>query len=151
MFYDTLTHRTMESLIRTARSHRALCDRETADIGIHRSQNRMLSFLSRFGAMSQNALASRMQITPAVVTVTVQKLIEGGYVERIENPSDHRAYLISITTKGQEVVDHTGAIFDMVDQGVFEGFTDEDKNLLLSLLQRMLDNMKNMGIGEEKV
>ena len=150
MIDQTLTYRTMEAMIRTARLHRALCDRETAVIGIHRSQNRMLACLSRFGALSQNALALKMQITPAVVTVTVQKLLDAGYVERLENPADHRAYLISITPEGQEVVDKTGVILDTVDQGVLEGFTDEDKNTLMALCQRMLDNMEHMGMKEEK-
>ena len=148
MFGDTLIHRTMEGFIRADRLHRALCDRETAEVGVHRSQNRMLSYLSMYGDMSQKELAERMHITPAVVTVMVQKLLEAGYVRRMEHPLDRRAYLISITEEGQKVVDHTCAILDGVDKATFEGFTPEELEQLLTYCRRMIENMERHGAQE---
>ena len=144
MFSDTLTHRTMDGLIRANRIHHALCDRETAEVGVHRSQNRMLAHLYHAGAMSQKKLADRMHITPAVVTVTVQKLLEGGYVVREADQDDRRACLICITDKGREVVEHTHHILDHVDGIAFDGFTEEEMETLLSLCTRMIHNMENL-------
>lgn len=149
MFSDSLTHRTMEGIIRANRIHHAMCDRETAEVGVHRSQNRMLAYLFREGAMSQKKIADLMHITPAVVTVTVQKLLEDGYVERLENKDDRRACLICITDKGREVVERTHHILDRVDSVAFDGFSEEEMETLLSLCNRMIHNMEYAEPEEE--
>jgi DNA-binding MarR family transcriptional regulator len=49
-------------------------------------------------------LAERLQIKPHTAVELVNRLVEGGYVERRQGASDRREVLIKLTPKGQSVL-----------------------------------------------
>lgn len=146
---ELLLRQTMESMIHTDHRHRALCDRELASVGLHRSQNRMLAYLSQHGgAVSQRQIADDMQITPAVVTVTLKKLMQDGYVIRRPAAHDGRSYEIAISESGQAIVNRSRAILYTVDARMFRGFTEAELKQMTEFYGRMLDNLRSAEKGE---
>ncbi len=144
-------HDIMGHMIRTDRFHRATCDRELASLALHRSQMRMLMNLARnAGAMSQRALADDMHISAAVVTVTLNKLEKEGYVTRTPSFADRRTFTVSLTEKGQQMVDEARGRLNYVDGIMLQDFTEEEKRQLVGFYTRMLSNLASLGEVTEK-
>ena len=128
--------------------HRRVIERWATDAGMHRSQHRMLMHLSKCETTpSQKDLAKHFDISPAAVTVTLQKLESDGYIERTK-PSeggDCRLNEIKITDLGREACSQSRKYFHYVDRETFSDFSDEDLHAFIGLLERMQDNLKNIG------
>lgn len=66
---DTKLSRAVDMMIRTDRMHKSMIDSRVKEIGIHRTQHRILMHLARCDKLpSQKELAERLDITPAAVT-----------------------------------------------------------------------------------
>ena len=135
-------NRAVEMMIRTDHMHRALIDSCAREIGIHRTQHRILMNLARDGMLpSQKELAERLDITPAAVTGALKKLERDGYVERTLG-HDNRYNELTITDKGRELVKLTHTLFNEADTAMFEGFTDEELSTYIFCLEKLQDNIK---------
>ena len=49
-------------------------------------------------------VSERFDITPAAASQLVDKLVQGGLIQRVEDPHDRRAKLLNLTDKGRELV-----------------------------------------------
>ena len=137
---------TVDRMIEADRLHRAVCDRELSEIGLHRAQHRMLMHLYFCGdAASQRELARALAITPAVVTVTLRKLESAGYVRRTAAPEDNRQLGVELTDAGRAVVQRTKRILDHVDMAMFEGFTDDELCTARIFYVRIKENLGKIG------
>ena len=104
------------------------------------AQERMLDVISRFdGGVRQKELTEELKIRPSSVSETISKLEHDGYVKRKVDPDDKRATLITLTEVGQaraaELADERGAKLSKV----FEPLTDEEKEQLILLLEKLSD------------
>lgn len=121
----------------------------TLDEEIYRSQHRLLMHLGRNPNCSQNELASKLEISPAAVTVSLNKLEKGGYIAREMNSDDHRSNRVSITDRGNQVISRSIQLFDEVERGMFEGFEPEEMEQFYEFLQRIYHNLSRMQEGME--
>lgn len=132
----------INKLIKINRGHKYLIDSQVAEIGIHRTQHRMLMYLAREGKLpSQKTLAEYFEITPAAISGALQKLQEDGYVVKSLG-SDNRFNEITITEKGKEVVERTKKAFAAVDDALFAGFSEEELGEFTAYLERIVCNLK---------
>lgn len=139
---DTRLSRAVEMMIKVNKLHRAMIDIQTKEIGIHRTQHRMLIHLDKDGMLpSQRELAAKLDITPAAVTVALKKLENDGYIERTLG-QDTRYNEIKITEKGRELLDRTHELFLRVDSAMLEGFSDEELDSYIAYLERMQKNIQ---------
>ena len=139
---DTRLSRAVEMMIKVNKLHRAMIDMQTKEIGIHRTQHRILIHLDKDGALpSQKELAAKLDITPAAVTVALKKLENDGYIERTLG-QDTRYNEIKITEKGRELLDRTHELFLRVDSAMLEGFSNEELDAYIACLERMQKNIQ---------
>ena len=139
----------MRKMIKIQKKHKSLIESKTSCFGLHTSHHRALMYLSRKGSLlSQKELAQHLEITPAAVTGILQKLELDGYIER-NLGEDNRYNEIKITEEGKNIVDKTRVIFCEIDKSVFESFTEDEMNLLLSFLERISDNMEGEYTNEK--
>lgn len=64
----------------------------------------ILSYLETTGEMTMGQLASYMGHTTPATTGLIDRLTETGLVERRNAPEDRRKVLVSITTKGKQIL-----------------------------------------------
>ena len=139
---DTRLSRAVEMMIKVNKLHRAMIDMQAKEIGIHRTQHRMLIHLDKDGMLpSQRELAAKLDITPAAVTVALKKLENDGYIERTLG-QDTRYNEIKITEKGRELLDKTHELFLRVDSAMLEGFSAEELDSYIAYLERMQKNIQ---------
>lgn len=135
-------HETVDRMLEMDRIHRTVCDRELSQIGLYRSQHRMLMHLHFHGGVaSQRELARELNISPAVVNVTLHKLEAEGYIVRLPTETDRRMTGIELTVLGKEIVNQTHSILDRVDAEMLRGFSDEELAMATSFFRRMKENL----------
>ena len=50
-------------------------------------------------------ISERFEVTPAAASQLVDKLVQGGFIIREEDPHDRRAKLLNLTEKGRELIE----------------------------------------------
>ena len=139
---DTKLTQAIDMMIKTDRMHKSLIDSRVKDIGIHRTQHRILMHLAREGTLpSQKELADKLDITPAAVTLALKKIEHDGYIERSLG-KDTRFNEIKITDKGKNMVVLTRSLFSQADMSIFEGFSDSELDTYIACLEKMQMNIK---------
>lgn len=144
--FRTREQQAVRLLMLTDRLHRAAIEAQIEKLGIHRSQHFVLMSLShREGELTQTEIANMLDISPAAVTVTLQKLEKSGLIERKTSGEDARTKIIRLTEEGKKTVKKTHELFLEVDDAMCGGMTGEELDALCAYLSRMSDNLKAEG------
>jgi len=134
--------RAIEMMLKINKMHHEMVESKAKEIGLHRTQHRILMHLSRDGMLpSQKELADRLDITPAAVTIALKKVENAGYVERSLG-HDTRYNELKITEKGRVLVNRTRELFFEADTAMFEGFSDEELETYVSFLEKIQNNIQ---------
>ncbi len=133
----------IDKMINILRVHKNLIDFDVSDIGIHRTQHKILMHLSdKNNLFSQKELAVHLGISPAAVTGALQKLECDGYIKKTSG-IDNRYNEITITELGKNLVERTKIVFNQIDRGLFSGLSDGELSKYIEFLDRILKNAEN--------
>lgn len=91
---DVFMHRSMRGWMTFAKS-----------TGLSMPQFSILMQLHHRGPCGMSEISERFDITAAAASQLTEKLVQGGYIERAEDPNDRRAKSIQLTPKGKELVE----------------------------------------------
>ena len=72
--------------------------------GLSMPQFSILMQLHHRGPCGMSGISEGYDITPAATSQLVDKLVQSGLVQRVEDPNDRRAKLLSLTEKGRDFV-----------------------------------------------
>lgn len=100
-------------------------------------------------APTQKELADRLHSAPATIAASLKVLERQGYVERRTDERDSRRNRISITRKGRDALEAGMRAFQTVDDHMYRGFTPEEREQIYRLHRRMLDNLYQIGGGQD--
>ena len=132
----------IDMMIITDRMHRHLIDFQAGKIGIHRTQHRILMHIARNNKLgSQKSIAEHIGVSSAAITGALQKLEQGGYIER-NHGEDGRFNEVAITEKGKKIVEETKQLFLTADTSLFDGFTDKELDIYIENLTKIQENIK---------
>ena len=98
---DVFMHRSMRGWGRFAKS-----------TGLSMPQFSVLMQLHYRGACGMSKVSEGFDITPAAASQLVDKLVQSGLIQRVEDPHDRRAKLLNLTDKGS----------DLIQQGIEERY-----------------------------
>ena len=80
-------------------------------------------------------LAAALHLTPGTVSELVEKLVRKGTLQRVQNPDDRRAVMISVTEKSlTQLSEAMGMINAYVDE-LWKDFSEEEKKQLTTTLE----------------
>jgi len=128
-----------------ARLHGRLYDRRAKRLGLTRAQSRVLAYLTWKGEMNQARLAEWLEITPISLTRLIDRMASYGWIERIANDDDRRAFVIRLTDKSREIFPQMLEVGDTVADDGLRGFTQEERDTLVRLLGRVRYNLIECG------
>jgi DNA-binding MarR family transcriptional regulator len=128
--------------IHQARSHERLL--AAAGVRVDRAGATLLGKLhaSTDGALRVTDLAERLGVDTPTVTRKVQQLERLGLVEREPDPDDRRAFRITCTDEGREVV---GRLLDAKRArlaSLLDGWSATDRRTFAALLSRFTDRLQ---------
>jgi DNA-binding MarR family transcriptional regulator len=85
-------------------------------------------------------LARDIGMDPAAMTRSLDRLERKGLIRRERSTHDRRAVHLHLTDDGRQVAAHVPGVLANVLNGHLQGFTADEWQLMLALLQRMLSN-----------
>ncbi len=136
-------HLTFYKMIQVDRFHRSIFESMNSALGIHRSQHRLLMYISRNKTcLSQKDIAEHFEISPAAVAVSLKKLEDSGHITRECEEKDNRFNRITLTEKGKMIVEKSEDFFTKSDFAMFSDFTEEDYERLTVCLEKMMAGLK---------
>ena len=91
---DVFMHRSMRGWNQFAKS-----------TGLSMPQFSILMQLHYKGACGMSAISERFDVSAAAASQLVDKLVQAGYLERTEDPSDRRAKLLKLSANGAMLVE----------------------------------------------
>ena len=104
------------------------------------SHGAILSELFVHQRLTMSDLSARIDRDRSTVTTLVAKLVEHGFVVRQRAATDGRVTHISLTDKGKGLEASFHEISHRMLERTFKGFSAEEKDLLMQLLNRVADN-----------
>jgi DNA-binding MarR family transcriptional regulator len=113
---------------------RAIYQSKLNALGLRVKEFALLITLATEGRGSQNAIGEMLRVDRTTMTVLVDSLERQGYVERLRNPEDRRAHLLTITAAGREIQDTAlQAIIDAEEEFLVD-LTPSERSTLVELL-----------------
>ena len=103
-----------------------------ADAGI-------LRLLRVAAGLSQQELASKLQIHPSRLVAILDNLQKRGFVERRANPEDRRLYSLYLTKEGGEVLEKIGKVAREHQEALLSALNKEERDELADLLLKIAD------------
>lgn len=131
----------------TARAVRREFDQRAAEVGVTRSQWRVLARLKRQPGLRQVELADFLEVEPITLCRILDRLEEAGLVERQADPSDRRAWRLVLTDKAQPVID---ALREIAASLAGEAFSGVDSSGVEALRRDLLKIRTNLSTIQEK-
>ncbi|WP_232492033.1 MarR family winged helix-turn-helix transcriptional regulator [Novosphingobium kaempferiae] len=128
-------------LAQVARLMRRSFDERAREIGVTRPQWQVLSVLRRHPGIKQAELAEILEVEPITAGRMIDRMQDGGMVERRADPADRRAWRLYLTARGDEMIERLQPLAEETSEAALAGIDDADKAHMMRTLDRMLANL----------
>ncbi len=122
------------------RAHTAYMDRQLSSLGLSNGQGGVISVLGRYGSLTQNELAKFRQVTPATISIMLDRMERDGLVVRFTAKDNSRANNIRLTERGAEIFAKLDSFMSGEPDIVFSGLTEEEKVLAAEIFRKITEN-----------
>lgn len=92
--------------------------------------------------MTLKALERRLHVAQSTAAGIVARLEQKGLVEGLGDAADRRIKVIRITPAGEECCQRADRSMEEAEGRLVSGMTQTERMILVSLLERVVDNMK---------
>lgn len=116
-------------------------DERARSIGVTRPQWLVLTTLNRHEGSNQGSLAELLVMEPITLCRMVDRLQEADLVERRQDPTDRRAWLLFLTPKARELLEDLRPLGVAVMTAALEGIPDDERARLRDSLDRIRQNL----------
>lgn len=99
----------------------------------------ILRLLRLAAGLSQQELASKLQIHPSRLVAILDNLEKQGFVERRANPNDRRLYSLYLTKNGEEILEKIGKVAREHQDALLSALSREERDDLANLLLKIAD------------
>lgn len=122
---------------------------KTEKFDISPYQTRLLFIVQHHQNINQNALAKKLNITKATLSVRLQRLEKLGYISRVQDKNDKRNYILNITEIGELFIEEAIKIMKEKTLMMFEGVSREQIASVNEVIKIMKKNIMKCK-GEEE-
>jgi MarR family 2-MHQ and catechol resistance regulon transcriptional repressor len=117
------------------------------ETGIDDTDFRILEALLNKGPLPVNTIGPKVNLTPGSISVAVDRLLDRGLVSRVESHEDRRIRVVSLTSKGKELI---GPIFRKHVAEIRRVFADasaKEVRSLETILKKIGKRAESLGSG----
>ena len=125
-----------------ARLLRTYADQRARDLGMTRAQWAVLARVERSEGLKQCELADTLDLQPITLTRLIDRLCEGGLIERRPDPEDRRAKRLYLTPAARPVLDGLTRLGQDIMATVLAGIEPAAVEQLLALLLTLKTNLR---------
>ncbi|WP_306191029.1 MULTISPECIES: MarR family winged helix-turn-helix transcriptional regulator [unclassified Streptomyces] len=105
------------------------------ELGLKPKHAGLLAALDTAQAASQQDLARRLGVAPSLIVALADQLQELGALERIRDAQDRRRQVLSLTTKGRQLLSDCAAAAQSVDKELTSELSDAQRVALTHALR----------------
>jgi MarR family transcriptional regulator for hemolysin len=116
-------------------------NRRVRDLGLTRSQWRVLAHLHRSEGVTQTELADILEIEQATLARHLDRLEESGWLERRTCDKDRRANRLFLTDKPRSILDQMLAVSASLQNESMDGLDPTERSRLIDNLQVIKFNL----------
>ncbi|MGE5373529.1 MAG: MarR family winged helix-turn-helix transcriptional regulator [Bacteroidota bacterium] len=108
--------------------------------GDHEFVFRILMMLSKnSGALTMSELGSELDVPMSTATRIVDGLVQGGMVERVNDPNDRRVVRVGLSTNGRKLYETGMAYSKQRIMNLLKDFSPREQAQLVRLMNKLLD------------
>ncbi len=123
-------------------THRYTLQRYFQSCGMFNGSPRILFHLHHQPGMTQKQLADALGVAAPTLSVSIRRFEAEGLVERRCDERDLRRQRLYLTPKGKALDERCAKGRDFLIGAQFDGFSEEDLDMLGGLLDRMTENLQ---------
>lgn len=133
----------MVSLLSASGAHAKACISEFTKLDLSPGQPKVLSRLLVQEGYLQKELAGLCRVEPATMTVLLTSMEKKGLIRKETShvSGGKRAFRVYLTEQGRELALKVDQIIQDVEEQCMKGFSEAEKELMLSLLDRVTANL----------
>jgi MarR family transcriptional regulator for hemolysin len=125
-----------------ARLLKTYADQRARDLGMTRAQWAVLARVERSEGLKQCELADTLDLQPITLTRLIDRLCDGGLIERRSDPNDRRAKRLYLTPAARPVLDGLARLGKDIMTTVLAGIEPAAVELLLAHLLTLKTNLR---------
>ena len=125
-FLDAAIHRSMRERAHFARA-----------TGLSMPQFGILMHLHFHDGCGISDIGEQFDVSAPAASQMVEKLVQGGLVERLEDPDDRRARQLALTSRGRAVIQNGAAERYRWLDGIAEALTPSERDSVVKALQAL--------------
>jgi MarR family transcriptional regulator for hemolysin len=132
------------SVIRLGRRWRNVMDAELSKFGLTGATWRPLFYLGELGdGVHPKDLAEALDMERPSLGQLIDRLEQQGFVQRREDPEDHRFKTLHLTDEGRKICSQTEQLSSQVVGWLMAGITDEDIAVCLRVFCQVAENAQD--------
>ena len=111
----------------------------------------IMAYVLEHPGCTQGEIAGWLYISAASVATSCKRLEQEGLLERRVDPGNRRRNQLFVTEAGAALTREKRAMLDRVNERVFEGIDEGDREVFSRVLDRMMDNLGGRGLNPNQV
>ncbi|QCP50407.1 MarR family transcriptional regulator [Trinickia violacea] len=119
-------------------------DLAKSSLDLTRAQCRALAYLAHHGEVNQARLADLLEVAPISAGRLLDRMEDGGWIERLPNPQDRRERQVRMTAKAHKALESARRVGDEVAVEALNGLSQLEREQLIDLLQRVRANLSRI-------
>lgn len=131
------------SLLSASAAHQKSCWAGFRELDLSPGQPKVLSRLRYQEGYLQKELAALCHVEPATMVVLLSNMEKRGLIRKeVDHVSGgKRAFRIFLTEEGKTLADQVNRVVEEMEEKGFAGFSEDEKDQLISLLGRLTENL----------
>ena len=109
------------------------------DLGITGSQFHLLNKIEKERVTNVKHLAEVLKVKPSAITVMLERLVQHGFVSRVQDEKDRRAVAVTLTEEGVKVLQKARENSRTVLKQYADLLDDTEMQVLTSILHKFAD------------
>ena len=120
------------------------CNKNLQRYNLTQSQMDVLVYLKHHdgSTVTQRDLEAGLRLTNTTITGILNRLEDKNLITRETNLNDRRSKIIKMTDKSKIVLEESYIDLKELESQIIKGFSDEEKEELVVLLNKVLNNLK---------
>jgi DNA-binding MarR family transcriptional regulator len=125
-------------LAKAAQRLAGICEAELSSLGLTTRQAGLLMAIRENDPASQKNIGKLLRIDRTTMVALLDDLEANGYVKRVKDLNDRRAYNLILLKKGNDVLDHAWQIIQTAEGIGLKDLSEKERQLLAKLLSRIV-------------
>ncbi|MEM1135827.1 MAG: MarR family transcriptional regulator [Bacteroidota bacterium] len=100
-----------------------------------------MDLISRLKDPTFTELAEKLQITKPSVSAIVNKLIDKGYIKKIQSEDDQRSYHLHLSDKGKTLIEAENKIYRAFSLHIRNTLNEGEQEQFIHIMKKILKNL----------